>query len=304
MSKDKLFYSPPPKKDISNDKMIHINMGDKTDNEIKKNDVYIFKKELKNHQILNDNKNKDNEILMFIINNIKKENRQNYFNNEELNSLPYEYAIEIDNRTYIQYYWSLLKLKHLIIFTFITNDDYNIFLLKLGFFFISFGLYFAVNAMFFSDDSIHKLYKSKGKYNFLYQIPKILYSTIISAITNMLLKKLSLSQNDMLKLKQSLDLEKAEKESKSIKKCLKIKFILFIIIGFILLLFFWYYLTCFCSVFANSQISLIKDTLISYTLSMIYPFGLNLLPGIFRIPSLRKGNRNIIYMISKIISLF
>ena len=108
----------------------------------------------------------------------------------------------------------------------------------------------------------------------------------------------------MLKLKHSLDLENAEKESKSIKKCLKIKFILFIIIGFILLLFFWYYLTCFCSVFANSQISLIKDTLISYTLSMIYPFGLNLLPGIFRIPSLRKGNRNIIYMISKIISLF
>ena len=239
---------------------------------------------------------------MFIINNIEKEKRQTYFNNEELNSLPYKYALEIDNRNYIQYYWSLLKLKHLIIFTFIANDDYNIFLLKFDFFLISFSLYFAVNAMFFSDASIHKQYESKGKYNFIYQIPTILYSTLISAITNMFLKKLSLSQNDMIQLKHSLDLKKAEKQSEKIKKCLKIKFILFIIIGFILLLFFWYFISCFCCVFPNTQTSLIKDTLISYTLSMLYPFGLNLMPGLFRIPALRKKDRNIIYTISRILA--
>ena len=82
----------------------------------------------------------------------------------------------------------------------------------------------------------------------------------------------------------------------------KIKFILFIIIGFIILIFFWYYLSCFCCVFANTQYPLIKDTLISYGLSMLYPFGLNLIPGLFRIPALKSNSRKILYIISKIIA--
>ena len=118
----------------------------------------------------------------------------------------------------------------------------------------------------------------------------------------MFLKKLSLSQNDILKIKHNLNINKAKDLSKQVKKCLKIKFILFIIIGFLLLFCFWYYLSCFCSVFVNSQFWLIKDTIISYLVSMMYPFGLNLVPGILRIPALKKNTRKIIYIISKIIA--
>ena len=287
----------------SNDSLRALEISGKNKEELIKSkiDISVFVK--KDNKSINKTENDKNEkVIDFIIKNIEKEKRKNYFNNEELNSLEYKYALEIDDRTYIKYYWSLLKLKHLIIFTFISNDDYNIFLLKLGFFFISCSLYFAVNGMFFSDDSIHKQYEDKGKYNYLYQIPKILYSTIISAITNMLLKKLSLSQKDISKIKQNLDINKAKESSENIKKCLKIKFMIFIIVGFILLFFFWYYLSCFCSVFVNTQIPLLKDTIISYGLSMIYPFGLNLLPGLLRIPSLKKDNRKLIYIISKIIA--
>ena len=73
---------------------------------------------------------------------------------------------------------------------------------------------------------------------------------------------------------------------------------------FILLVFFWYYLSAFCCVFVNTQISLIKDSVISYAISMLYPFGLNLLPGIFRIPSLRNNKRRFVYNLSKIIAFF
>ena len=50
---------------------------------------------------------------------------------------------------------------------------------------------------------------------------------------------------------------------------------------------------------------LIEDTLVSFTLSMIYPFGLNLLPGMFRIPALRavKKDKKCIYKISGILAL-
>ena len=290
----------PPKK-ISNINIVNI---DNSHEEMKnsKKDVSIFRKK-DNKDTAKTKNDKNEKMIDFIIKNIEKEKRKNYFTNKELNSLEYEYALEIDDRTYIQYYFSLLKLKHLIIFTFISNDDYNIFLLKLGFFLISFSLYFSVNAMFFTDDTIHKLYKANGKYNYLYQIPKILYSTFICAITNIFLKKLSLSQNEILKIKQGLDINKTKEKIKTTKKCLKIKFIIFTIIGFILLLFFWYYLSTFCSVFVNSQIPLLKDTIISYGLSMLYPFGLNLIPGFLRIPSLKKRNKKILYNISKIIAI-
>ena len=298
---------PPKKINYKEIKIENTNkLNNNNENSLSKQSIYILKEQGNyslNKKVLDINGDKKKEeISEIVIKNIEKENRKNYFSNEELNSLEYKYALEIDDRSYIQYYWSLLKLKHLIIFTFITNDDYNIFLLKLGFFLISLSLYFAVNTMFFSDDSIHKNYEEEGKYNFIYQIPQLLYSTIISAITNIILKKLSLSENDILKIKENLDIGKAREESKKVKRCLKIKVILFIIIGLIFLIFFWYYISCFCCVFKNTQIPLLKDTIICYGLSMLYPFGLNLLPGLLRIPSLKKNDRKTLYIISRILS--
>ena len=85
-----------------------------------------------------------------------------------------------------------------------------------------------------------------------------------------------------------------------IRKALIIKFILFYIFDFLFLLIFWYYLGCFCAVFKNTQFFLIKDTLLSFILSLMYPFVLNLFPGLFRIPSL-KNKIKCVYYISKII---
>ena len=84
------------------------------------------------------------------------------------------------------------------------------------------------------------------------------------------------------------------------------KFIFFFIFSFIFLSLFWFFLGCFCAVFRNSQIHLIKDTFISYGLGFIYPLAIYLFPGIFRIISLNSPNkdRNFLYQISLIIQSF
>ena len=119
----------------------------------------------------------------------------------------------------------------------------------------------------------------------------------------MLLKILSLSQKDILRIKKEKNNKIAMKKSKQIKHFLQIKFIIFFILSFLLLLFFWYFISCFCGVYKNTQKILIKDTLLSFGLSMIYPIGLNLLPGIFRIPSLKSKNKKCMYEASRIIAL-
>ena len=69
--------------------------------------------------------------------------------------------------------------------------------------------------------------------------------------------------------------------------------------------FFWYFAACFCAVYRNTQFILIKNTLVSFGLSMLYPFGLNLLPGFFRIPALqsKKKDKNCLYTFSGLIAL-
>ena len=224
-------------------------------------------------------------------------------NDEEMNYLSYKEAISLDKRSYCQYYFSLLKKKHLILFTFIAQNDYNLIYIKLCLFIISFCLYFTVSAFFYTDKTMHKVYQSKGKYDFIFQLPKIFYSSFITFIINTIIKTLALSEKNILYLKQFKDKKKLNRKIKEVLKCLEIKFNIFFIIGFIFLCIFWYYISVFCSVYVNTQIILIKNTILSFGLSLIYPFFLNLLPGFFRFPSLKSRKSPYIYKFGNIISL-
>ena len=234
----------------------------------------------------------------------KKLHFENYnFTNEELNSLSYDLACKYDKRTYFQYYISLLKQKHLIFFTFFNFSDYNIFILKLSLFLSSFALYFAVNAVFFTDDTMHNIYK--GDSGIISQISNIFYSTIISCFINIIIKKLGLSNDSMVKIKQNPDAHQRLKQTNKLVTNLKIKFGIFFIFSFLLISFFWYFITAFCAVYKNTQNILIENTFVSFTLSLAYPLGINLIPGILRIPSLKKSNKSskYFYFISRIIAI-
>ena len=236
-----------------------------------------------------------------------KENNNNIIlklNDSEMNSLKYMEALKYDKRSYFKYYLSLLRTKHIFILAFYpNNNDYNSQSIKICLFFFSFVLYYAINALFFTDDTIHQIHESEGQLDFIYQIPQILYSTIISSIINALIKYFSLSEKNILAIKNEKDIVNNKGSISKTINCLKIKFICFFILSFIFLISFWYYLSCFCAVYKNTQWYLIEDTLISFCLSLLYPFGLNLIPGIFRIPSLNDPNQNkeCMYKFSKII---
>jgi hypothetical protein len=240
--------------------------------------------------------------------NINKRSNNNFYknlNDQELNTLEYNKAIIYDKRVYFQYYWSLLKKKQLILFTFLPANDYNLLSLKIALFLLSFSLYFTINGFFFNDETMHKIHKDKGAFNIFFQIPQILYSSVIPAIINMILKLLSLSEKDILDLKSEKDINNVGQKSKKTRQCLLTKFVSFFIISVLLLVFFWYFISCFCAVYINTQDILIKDTFIIFGLSMLYPFGLNLLPGFLRMPALRakKKDKKCLYKISQLVAL-
>ena len=268
------------------------------------NDKKIKVEKMRYH--LNKNTNiretEDNNKIILDENEFKMKN----LNDTELDDLEYQLAIIYDKRTFFQFYWSQLKQNHLIIFAFVPNNDYNLIYVKIALFIISFGLFFTINGFFFSDDTMHKVYEDNGKFDIIYQIPQIFYSSIISSIANILLRNLSLSESNILKLKteSASNINNAKKKARQIENCLKIKLIIFFILSFLLMLFFWYFISCFCAVYKNTQIILIKDTLISFLSSMLYPFILCLIPGCFRIPALRAKSKDMkcLYKFSSLVN--
>ena len=277
-----------------------------------KNENLLKKNKFKNYDVEIYTRNKDSISSKKIFkieenktqNNISKYNMNNY-NDEELNSLSYERALLIDKRTYCQYYCSLLRKRHLLLFTFVKVNDYNLVSVKMSLFLISFSLYFVINTFFFSDKTMNRIYIENGKYNLTYQIPQIVYSCLISSFINAILRSLSLSEKDILSVKDEKKVSNIVKRINNIKKCLRIKSSIFYILSFMLMIFFWYFMSSFCAVYKNTQITLIKDTIISFGLSMFLQFGLYLIPGIFRILALRAKNKDqkCLYKFGNLISL-
>ena len=199
----------------------------------------------KNKKLL-DNKSKANKV-----------NEKQVFNDYELNSMNYENSLKIDKRNYLNIYISLIKTKHPIIFSFYPTKDYNTIIVKIDLFFLKFSIYYFINAFFFNDKVIRKIYQEEGIYNFTYFIPFIFYSFIISHCIFVIIKYFSLSETNICEINY-ISINKSDRLIHKIKRCIIIKYILFYTLSLIFLFLFWYILSSFGAVFQNTQIYLIK----------------------------------------------
>ena len=232
----------------------------------------------------------------------------NNFKDFELNDLPYEKAVVRDKRSFLRFYWQLLRREHLIISTFLAWEDNNILSIKLSKFMFALALDFAVNVFFFNDDSMHKIYLDYGKYNFIAQIPQILYSTLASEALDVFLRYLALIEKDLYKIskaEKNKNQVAARKRIFKILKCMRIKIFFYFVVTFFFMCLFWYFVAAFCAVYKNTQSFLLKDSMVSLLLSLLYPFGLYLFPTTFRIISLRDKKKRLgfFYKLSDLIPL-
>ena len=259
-------------------------------NNLNKIQEQIEEKEIKENNISN--------------NEIKEDNNEEKLDDFELNNLEFNEAIKLDKRSFISIYWPIIKREHLILFTFILKNDYNIVYVKFSRFIFLFCTDMALNVFFFADETMHKMFLDYGRYNFIQQIPQIIYSTLVSQLLEVFLCYLCLTDKHFYQIKNLGDNNKYR--ILSIIKCIKIKLSVFFIFTFIMFSFYWYAIACFCAVYENTQMAFIKDSLLSFCLNLIYPFVLYLIPTLLRIISLRanKSNLSFLYSLSDIIPFF
>ena len=208
----------------------------------------------------------------------------------ELNTFPFLISFKFDKRGFLEIYISLLKINHIIFSTFFNSSDYNNFIIKLCLFFLTFSLLFAINTFFLTEKIIQKIYEI-DEYNIKYNFPKIVYSTAISTVIIYIIRYFSLSEKNIVEIKYENSDVLKEKINDVFHFLLK-KFSIFFDVCLIILIIFWYYVSCFCAVYVNSQIYLLLDVLISLLLFIVYQFIIYIVPTIFRYFSLKNVGKN------------
>ena len=304
---NEILYEKKREKNVKEDKN-----NFNTSIKIKKTKIKSNKKtKNKNKKYHNDTTNKSSSKLKknknLNLNNIRKENMKTSngsdvykkFIDYELNTFPYQTALINDKRTFFQYYISLIRKNHPLLFSFCPNKDYNVYIFKFNLFFLSFSFYYFINSLFFNGQIIHEIYADKGHFKFIYLLPYILLSFFISYILSLIVKFIFLSERNIYEIKLEKSIQKANDKAEKVKKILVVKYIIFFIVGSIYLLLSWYFLSSFGAVYQNTQIYLIKSTLMSFGISLVYPLVFNFIPTFLRISSLKKGNIEFVYKISK-----
>ena len=244
------------------------------------------------------NRNKDDDIKSAkseVISESKVRNsiRRGKLSDFELSNLNYEDALKSDKRNLNQIYFAKLKKKHLILFTFFADKDFNLIYIKIAKFVFEVCTNLAMNVLFFFDESMHKIYLNYGKFDFVQQIPQILCSSIISSILNLFIGYLVLTEKQIHKviyLKQS-DSDDKLNEINNILKFIKIRYIIFFGLTILLFIFYWYFISSFCAVYGNTQIIFLEDFISSFVTGLIYPFIIYYLLAACRVLSLKDKKK-------------
>ena len=200
---------------------------------IKKRKIKKRKSKINNIETIGekeDDKNKSNKIS-----NTTNESKTE----DEIEEMDYEEAIIYDKRSYIKMNWSSLVDSQIILDTFFSDSNLNLFIIKLSFFVSIFEINFFLNALFYTDEYISDAYHNNGVLDFVSGLPKSIYSFLATLLLSNLLKMLSNSKSELMKLMQENYKNKEYLELINAKlKKLKIKLIIYFRIIFLVL--------CFC----------------------------------------------------------
>ena len=226
------------------------------------------------------------------------------YRDDELNSADYKEAVAQDKRKFIQYYWSLLKMKQICIFTFYTYTDHTLRLVKIGLFILFLSFYFAFTALFFNDSIMRAIYIYKGNTDAAVHVTNIVLSSLCCLIMNYIVRFVALSERDINKVINNKKEDDRKSTAFKTKQSIKIKTYILFVIASLLIGLCWYYVAAFCAVFKNSQGHYFINVLVAFIVCNIWPCVTSLIAPIFRIKSIRDGNSECMYKFSQIIAYF
>ena len=204
-----------------------------------------------------------------------------------LDNYNYNEAVKYETRDFWRIFFIFLLSKENILNTFFFRTPLESQSIRISLFIFNYSCDFAFNALFYFNDKISDKYHYEGDSLYLFMLINNITITLFSiGVSYLLVKFLNILTNS----KTNIELLFREEEQKMRKnkkykvdtnrkkfifnnilklfKYMKIKIIFYIIIEFVIMLFFLYFITAFCEVYRDTQLSLLYDSFISFILSI------------------------------------
>ena len=258
----------------------------------------------------NQNRNNDNNERININNKLikyrfLKEEIEHYIEKSP-DEMDYLEAIDNDNRNFIDMYKDNLLDNHFLLNSLFEVDKCKPRSLKMIIYILRIDLYFVVNGLFYSESYIDELYNiNKEEEHFFSFIPrnieKMAYTSVISIILDYIVGFFITNKDIIKKIvfrNQGIKSVLKDEISKTLNKHRK-GINGFIIINFLIMIFSWYFVSCFNNVYPNTKIEWIKSSIFIYLIneiiSIFYIFGYTLL----RFISIKFRIERCFYLINK-----
>ena len=217
----------------------------------------------------------------------------------DLDDMEYDDAIKYDKRSFCLFYWERLKEKQLIINIICNFEFLRPITMKLLLLLLNIDLYFVVNGLFYNEDYISDLFHSTEKETFFSfftrSIERFFYATIVGVIVESLIGFICIEEKKIKKIyiRERDNFLKLKYEIFKVIKSIKIRFIIFIILCFIIALISWYYVNCFNNVYPGIKMEWIKSSVLIVVIVQLLPFIFTFIEALLRIIGLKCKSEKI-----------
>jgi hypothetical protein len=223
----------------------------------------------------------------------------------ELITLPLYQACELDQRSVMSLFGTTLCDKLFLINLCNYNDTSEPLLLRIFAFVFNITCLLFLSALFFNENYLSTRFVQAHTnnmnihYGYIWtnESPKSAYAALVAVVLIMLMNFGTRTRKELTRL----HVQKTEKNFEELKShtlhALKVKHIIVFVVDMLLMILFWYYCSCFCSLFSQTQVDLVLTTINTAIYCVVFILFIYLLFCIMRVYSL-ECKSNCLYQFS------
>ena len=212
----------------------------------------------------------------------------------EINNIPFKQALRIDKRSAFQIFISVITNEIGALNLIFYINPYSHFSLIFSIYLFELLLDFTMNCFLYTDDIVSEKYHNDGQLTILTTLSLSLFSNIASSIIAFIISKLTNYEFLMESiLKGVQDFRKFLDNSHRLLKYLKIRLGFYYFLQILFVFGMTYYLFIFCTVYHQSQRSIMINYIIGTCISLATSVGLTIIITLFRILSLKYKSHHL-----------
>ena len=224
----------------------------------------------------------------------------------DIDDMDYDDAIKKDNRKFCTFFCEKFKSNQIILNTFCYYEPLKPITIKILLFILQIDLYLFVNGLFFNEEYVSQIFHLKQDTfydTFQRFIGNCFYAALVGVIVSYIIEFFFIDENKIKRLlkREKENLITLKYEIVKITKDIKKRYLFFIILSFLIIIFSWYHISCFNNIYPHMKKEWLIFSLFIIIAMQMLSFSICLLESILRFISFKCKSEKI-YKISLLLS--